>query len=246
LRDPRGVWRDPLDRFLWIWFLTVLVVFSFSGTKLPHYLLYGCTPLFVLMARRRERLTNRWLAFLPPILLFAVLALLPLVLAVVVQLADGGLLALRAHELALVQDGRRALDPGYWIAVVAGLAALVALLRWSRLPLWSGLVLAGVIQTLVVFGVLVPRLFEVMQGPVKEAGLIAKRLDRPTVVYRTSMPSFSVYRDAITPNRPPHAGDLVFLRIDKLDALAHDYPDLRSQVVYRGGPVALLSMDARE
>lgn len=246
LRDPRGAWRDPLDRFLWLWFLCVLLVFSFSGTKLPHYLLYGCTPLFVLMARHRARLTSRWLAFLPPVLLFVLLALLPLLLALVVQLADWGLVRLRVHELALVQEGRLALDAGYWLAVAAGLAALLALARWWRQPLWSGLVLAGVVQTLVVFGVLVPRLFEVMQGPVKEAGLIAERLDRPTVVYRTSMPSFSVYRDAITPNRPPTSGDLVFLRIDKLDALAHDYPGLRSRVVYRRGPVALLSLELRE
>jgi hypothetical protein len=84
--------------------------------------------------------------------------------------------------------------------------------------------------------------FEAMQAPVKEAGLIAKQLDLPTVVYRTSMPSFSVYRDAITPQRPPVAGDLVFLRVDKLESLERDYSDLRQEIIYRRGTVALVRM----
>ena len=141
------------------------------------------------------------------------------------------MLTLRAHELALLQDGRLALDLAYGIAVLAGLAAhRSCLLRWSSPPLWQRLILAGVIQTLVVFGFLVPRIFEAMQAPVKEAGLLARQLDLPTVVYRTSMPSFSVYRDAITPHRPPVAGDLVFLRVDKLEQLARDYPALQQDL----------------
>jgi hypothetical protein len=100
------------------------------------------------------------------------------------------------------------------------------------------------VQTLVVFGVLVPRVREVMQGPVKEAALMAKGLGLPTVVYRTSMPSFSVYRDAITPDRPPRPGELVFLRVDKLPQLARELPDLRQELLYRRGPVALVRIDA--
>jgi hypothetical protein len=81
-----------------------------------------------------------------------------------------------------------------------------------------------------------------MQAPVKEAGRLAREMNLPTVVYRTSMPSFSVYRDAVTPNRPPLPGELVFLRVDKLDALATDFPGLQRDLVYRRGPVALVRM----
>ncbi|TCT20592.1 ArnT family glycosyltransferase [Thiobaca trueperi] len=248
----RTAWSDPLDRFLWIWFLTVLVFFSFSGTKLPHYLLYGSVPVFILMARHRDALTNRWLAFAPPLILFALLVALPWMLDAVMQVAQAiaaspsasirSMLTLKAHELALLNDGRIALDLAYGIAVLAGLAGIVVLLRWSSPPLWQRLILAGMIQSVVVFGFLVPRIFEAMQAPVKEAGLLARQLDLPTVVYRTSMPSFSVYRDAITPHRPPVAGDLVFLRIDKLEQLARDYPELSQDLLYRRGPVALIWM----
>jgi 4-amino-4-deoxy-L-arabinose transferase-like glycosyltransferase len=251
-KASQTAWSDPLERFLWIWFLTVFVFFSFSGTKLPHYLLYGAVPLFILMARYRDRLTNRWLAFGPPLLLMVALVALPPLLDVVIHVTDGiatsasaevrAMLELKPHETALLADGRRALDLPYGIAVLTGLAALILLLRWSRPPLWQRLVLAGMVQAWVVYGFLVPRLFEAMQAPVREAGLLARRLDLPTVVYRTSLPSFSVYRDAITPKRPPVTGDLVFLRVDKLDLLERDYPELQQETLYRRGAVALLRM----
>ncbi|MBV5310359.1 MAG: glycosyltransferase family 39 protein, partial [Chromatium okenii] len=118
----------------------------------------------------------------------------------------------------------------------------VALLRWSTPPLWQRLIFAGLLQTVVVYGFVVPRVFEVLQAPVKEAALIAKQLDLPTVSYRTSLPSFSVYRDAITPQRPPQAGDLVLLRLDKLPLLTRDHPDLQQEMVYQRGAVALVRL----
>ncbi len=69
---------------------------------------------------------------------------------------------------------------------------------------------------------------------------MARRLDLPTVVYRTSMPSFSVYRQAITPERTPRSGELVFLRRDKLDRLAAELPGLEQEVLFERGAVALL------
>lgn len=232
--DLRAAWGDPLDRFLWIWFSVVLVVFSFSGTKLPHYLLYGATPLFILMARYRARLAEDWLAWAPPLLFFGVLVALPWLIG----LAEDE--ARQAHEIALFQEAHKALDETYLVLSLAALAGALLLALWRRPPLWQRLVLAGLLQTLVVYGALVPRVLEVMQGPVKEAALLARELDRPTVVFRTSMPSFSVYRETITPDRLPRPGELVFLRVDKLPLLARELPDLRQDLIYRRGSVALV------
>src|SRR5439155_948599 len=46
----RDVWRDDLQLYLLLWFVFVFVFFSISGTKLPHYLLYGYTGLVLLAA----------------------------------------------------------------------------------------------------------------------------------------------------------------------------------------------------
>ncbi|MEY6432001.1 glycosyltransferase family 39 protein [Thioalkalicoccus limnaeus] len=234
----RHAWSDPLERFLWLWFGTVFVVFSFSGTKLPHYLLYGAVPLFILMARHRELLVSRWLAYAPPIFFLVLLLWLPEIVALAAGQAE------RAHEIALLGEGARVLDLGYRLAVIAGLLATLGLALAAPVRPWQGLVLAGLIQTLVVYGALVPRVFEVMQGPVKEAGLLARELDRPTVVYRTSMPSFSVYRDAVTLKRPPEAGDLVFLRVDRLPSLIEGHPALTVTTLYQRGAVALVELKA--
>ena len=237
----RQLWTDRLDRFLLLWFVAVFVTFSFSHTKLPHYMVYGITPLFILMARHREALRNRWLAFGPPVLFLLALAVLPLLLGPLAGHAE------RADEQAMFAEGARVLDFGYVATTLAGLVTMVILAFYGRIAVWRRLLLAGAVQTLVVFGAVVPRAFEVMQAPVKEAGLLARELGRPTVVYRTSMPSFSVYRGAITPwTRDPEPGQLIFLRIDKLDDLAASHPGARLRQYYRRGAVALVSIEAAD
>jgi 4-amino-4-deoxy-L-arabinose transferase-like glycosyltransferase len=233
-----GTWPDPLDRFLWLWFLAVFTFFSFSGTKLPHYVLYGATPLFLLMARHRELLASGWLAFAPPVLFFLLLLFLPELMKLASYQTT------RPHQLAMLEMGEALLDIRYRIQVLAGLGLMLALASWGKLPPWQGLVLAGFVQMAVIYGALVPRVMEVLQGPVKEAALLARRLDMPTVVYHTSMPSFSVYRQAITPNRDPKPGDLVFLRVDKLERLAEQHPKLRQELVFQRGAVALVKVTA--
>ncbi len=233
-------WADPLDRFLWLWFAAIFIFFSFSGTKLPHYVLYGVTPLFVLMARHRKLLANRWLAFVPPLLFFLLLLFLPELVESAAGWTQG------PHQLAMFELGRTVLDTPYRIAVVLGLVLVSTIALWRRLPPWQGLVLVGLVQMAVVSGVLVPRVMEVLQGPVKEAALRAQTLALPTVAYRINMPSFSLYRQAITPDRAPRPGDLVFLRVDKLSRLTAQHPDLEQEVVFRRGAVALVKVRARQ
>jgi 4-amino-4-deoxy-L-arabinose transferase-like glycosyltransferase len=232
----RQAWSDPMDRFLWLWFGTVFVFFSFSGTKLPHYVLYGAVPLFILMARHRHLLESRWLGFLPPAGFFLLLLLLPELVDLAAAETD------KAHELAMFEEARALLDPSYRLVMLSGLAVVLLLAMWRGMEVWRGLLLVGFVQVAVVYGSLVPRVFEVLQAPVKEAALLARELDMPTVVYRTNMPSFSVYRQAVTPDRDPAPGDLVFLRVDKLERLAARFPGLDQEVIFRKGPVALVKM----
>ncbi len=239
LTTLRRAWNDPLERFLWLWFGTVFVVFSLAATKLPHYLLYGSVPLFILMARHRERLDSRWLAYAPPMVLLVVLFFLSDILTFAASRTQD------LHEQALLAELIPMLGFSYHIAIAAALAGFGVLSKWHDCRPWQGLILGGLIQVLVVWGVLAPRLFDALQAPVKEAAELARELDLPTVVYRTSMPSFSVYREAVTPDRPPQPGDLVFLRIDKLDDLSERYDQLRIETRYQRGAVALVYLSPR-
>ena len=57
----KAVWRDELLRFGLLWFLLAFVLFSFSGTKLPHYVYYGYGGLVLILASQVGHPAARWL-----------------------------------------------------------------------------------------------------------------------------------------------------------------------------------------
>lgn len=210
-RSPGLVEGDGLfERFLLIWFVVVFVFFSFSGTQLPHYLVYGCTPLFLLLARHRLA-ERRWLAFLPPILFALLLGALPVLLGIAAERSK------RPLESLLLADLQTAFNGDLARAASAGLlVVLLGLAFWRRLPAWQGLVLAGLVQGGVLFGVVAPAIVGATQGPVRAAAAFAAAQPAPVVAWRIYQPSFSVYRRAVTPYRLPQAGELVLTRSDRL------------------------------
>src|SRR6185369_6538652 len=158
-----------LERFLLIWFAVVFLFFSFSATQLPHYLLYGCTPLFIVLARRRLDAECRWLAFLPVILLALVLAVLPAIL----EFAGGQVR--RPLEILLLQGLTAAFDDWTRWLLPLLFPAAIGLAMWRRLPVWQGLLVAGLVQAAVMSGIVLPRVLDVTQGPVREAAVLARQ-----------------------------------------------------------------------
>jgi 4-amino-4-deoxy-L-arabinose transferase-like glycosyltransferase len=238
----RTLRKEAVDCFLWCWFLFVFVFFSLAGTKLPHYMLYGVTPLFVLMARRRRRLHSALLAFGPALLLLAAVLGLPFLLR---RVAPGiGNAYLRE---ALWQPE---VFGGSWLAAAALLFGVVAgLALWRRAPLWPRLAAAGLACACAIGSLLLPALGALQQGPVKEAALLAASRGWNVVSWRINAPSFSVYRAAVTPGvAVPPPGVVVLTRSDAVAALgAAQLPQLPQppqlpQVLYRKGGVVLVRM----
>lgn len=207
--------QSRLDRFLWLWFGFVLIFFSFSSTQLPHYLLYGVSPLILLMSKHREQLHSRLLAYLPAILFFTLLVFLPEVLQ----------LAARGNENLFVQAMRtqavHAMDLHYriWPALALVLSLILLLMPRQHLFPWQGLTLLGIVQIFVIMQAVLPAVATLQQEPIKQVALYAKQFDEPVVMWHVSLPSFTVYRQAITPDRDPKPGELVFTQIDKLAEL---------------------------
>src|SRR5437868_7354613 len=73
----RALWRDDLQCYLLVWFVFVFVFFSLSGTKLPHYLLYGYTGLALLMAIYAFEVTAAFWPMVPVLGFFLALLALP-------------------------------------------------------------------------------------------------------------------------------------------------------------------------
>ena len=220
--------HDGLNRFLWIWFLVVLVLFSLASTKLPHYILYGSTPLMILMARHRFQLRSRWLAAVLPMLFFGLLVAFPLLIpAVEARLTN-------PIEIATAQRAAHYINSAFAIlAALAGLLSL-ALILWRRLAIWQGLVATAVIQALFVWTVMVPAISDAQQLPVYEAAQYARTLQQPIVTQSIDMPSFNVYLDRVTPRRGLETGEVGFGRIDRIRDLD------QYNVLFQSGLIVLI------
>ncbi len=232
-----GAWRsrrDPLQAFLLSWFALVFVLFSFSSTQLPHYLLYGCTPLFVLLGRGCQAQRSAGAALLPGLIFLALLSLLPWLLPAIAPPSR------RAFEAGIVEVAMTQLDGGYIAITLSALviAALIALQR--RQPLWRRLLGIALMQWLAVWNGIAPVLAAAQQEPVRHAALLAAASGAPAVSYRTDLPSFSVYRRAITPSRVPGPGEWVLVRRDRIGDLQRKLPGVELEPVYVGGGIALL------
>ncbi len=241
----RRLWAEPLGRFLLLWAGFVLVFFSLSGTKLPHYVLYGYAPVALLSARALAGAGRRLRA------------------AVWVSvLAWAGVMAwipgqMRSFSGSVVDPLYRALiagapEPGWLAPALAG-GLLLALLvsGWIR-PAAAGqgggaasqpvagfaavgggrLGLAGLVLALWLGLWAAPWWGEALQGPVHRAAEAARAhgvaTGQPVAVvqHRLHLPSFAVYLGQPVPRRDPQPAELAFTRADRLTEAEASRPRL--------------------
>ena len=230
---------DEAARFLWLWIGFVIVFFSLSGTKLPHYVLLGITPLFVLMAQQRELLRSRLLLVIPPVILWSILIALPhLIDEIRARLDD-------VYFEATLTQAPFAFGPLYMLAVSAGAAVWVAgIVAYRRGSLWRAIPPLAILHAFLLARFVVPSFGELLQGPTKEAALVARDTGAPTVRYEIDMPSVSVYRQMPTPGRTPRTGEVAVTKVGKLDDLAAE--GIAYEILYeRGGMIVVRVLDDR-
>ncbi|MDQ7990065.1 MAG: glycosyltransferase family 39 protein [Candidatus Dactylopiibacterium sp.] len=231
LRRLPADWSTPLTRFLWVWCLFVTVFFSLSGTKLPHYALYGCTPLFVLLAIHRERVKSVLAGAAPVLVLMLLFIALPVLLA---HSAQAGWVR-DAYYLAQVGRVSEAIPAGYHVLAAAALLLSLAALR---APFDTGrrVLVMACLNTLLLALAVTPFVGDVLQGPVKRAGLAARAYTEPGVLWNFHAPSFSVYRGEVSPTVQARPGQIALTRSDRLP------PDVPHETLYREGGVVLVRL----
>ncbi|WP_227814536.1 ArnT family glycosyltransferase [Nitrogeniibacter aestuarii] len=221
--------RDTgVRRFLWIWAAFVVIFFSLSGTKLPHYALYGATPLFLLIAAHRDELKRGWPHLVPAGLFLAVLPLIPSVLGYL-STTDAG----DAYQRAQFARALDVVSPTYYLVTLLGPALWIAFAVFSVQKIWVRLAGAALVQIVVLSTVVTPYLGEVAQGPVKAAGLFMNALGESATRIRFDTPSFSVYAQHETPRREPEPGHLAVTRIDRV-------PPAGYETVFEDGGVVVI------
>lgn len=226
--------RDPMVGFAALWFGFVLLFFSAASTKLPHYLLYGVTPLILVMARYREHVARARLALVPALVALLVFAALPGIIPRVAERANDAFLR------AVLTDSAAVLDGAYLGITLAGVLAILILMGLDRLRPSRRLLLAGVVQTTVVLAAVIPAVAALQQAPVREAARVARAEGLDSVVmWRLNMPSFNVYLGGPSERRAPKAGEAVLTKTKHLDDLAE------VRVLHRERGIVLAIVEAR-
>ncbi|RMH15499.1 MAG: glycosyltransferase family 39 protein [Gammaproteobacteria bacterium] len=219
LKDYRHYWNNDLFRFLIIWFLFVFLLFSISSTKLPHYIVYGYTPLFILIASTlsrcgrgssTERLSNHMPAlpawvFIPAFASFIVLAFLPAILDHYLQQAKPQVLQAYGELPGLFTNGYVIVQ-----SIFAGLVLFFSLNRKMRQV--YGLIIIAIMQSWSLNHYILPAVSTIQQSPIKQAALLARQNGWDVHVWRIQSPSFSFYRQRPSLHTPPTAGNIVLTR----------------------------------
>jgi 4-amino-4-deoxy-L-arabinose transferase-like glycosyltransferase len=230
VQRARTAWRDDLQCYLWLWFGFVFVFFSLSGTKLPHYLLYGMTGLFILMAIYGPEAKLRFWALLPPLLFYLFLLALPFLAARVLPWVND------AYYREALADVEQYFGPGYYAYGAAAALLTVYFMLERRFDLPRQLVISGIVAVVGLSAFVVPVGARVLQAPIKEAALLAREKGYEVIMWRLNAPSFSVYYGRPTPSRDPIPGDIVITKAKRLAEL----PGYGSEVLYAKNGIVLI------
>ena len=216
----RARWKEPLGRFLLLWLGFVLVFFSLSGTKLPHYVLYGFTPLVLLAAQE---------------LVTAKLPLrLSLCVTIIAVVALGAAMPWIAHSLAqtthdpLYQALLSTAPPAPWQWICVPVSLLVfALVVWvpnvrNYITESDGAVFGALLGAAWLVLAVLPWLGQTVADPIRTLARtvpIAQMtlVDRQRVVqWRLHQPSFAYYLNQTTERADPVNGDWALTRLDRV------------------------------
>lgn len=232
LARAKTLWRDDLGRYSLIWFGFVFLLFSLSGTKLPHYVVYGYAALFMLMALSWERLPGRGWLLLPPLLLFAGLLALPTLIGrVLPDIQDAFVRDMLAHY-------HDYFTAGYRVFFAAAVTLTAFFMAEPRLSKTVKLFACGLLTVIGLSAYLMPVVAGLQQVPVKEAALLTKQRDYQVVMWRLNTPSFNVYSQRLVEKRDPRAGDVVLTKSIFLPQLG------KAEVLYEKNGIVLAKLAA--
>ena len=213
LMKIREVWRDDLQCYLLLWFAFVFAFFSLSGTKLPHYILYGMSGMFILMAVQATGLRSRLWLLAPMLLFFGFLLALPSVVEILAARVGD------AYYREVLGDAGSQFSAAYYVYAAAAAVFTTWLIAERRIDVPVKLAACGALSAATLAGFVVPVLGAILQEPVKQAALLARSGGYPVIMWGINAPSFSVYYGRPTPSRTPRPGDIVVTKAKRLAEL---------------------------
>jgi len=180
---------DLTERVCLVWFTAVFLLFSFSATKLPHYLMPGFFPLVVVSSRYFSQKGQRVSGIFAAGLIFLLLTIPLTAQRVAPEIPDEYVRLLLAGFPAVF-------GPLYYGVQAVCLAGALYSIR-KRNTVFVLFFLVSVNSALVAYS-------WVQQGPVRE---LSRVVNTGIVMRNHYLPSFSFYRQQAYPVREPVAGE---------------------------------------
>jgi hypothetical protein len=166
------------------------------------------------MAIHGATLRSHFWSLLPAVALFTLLLTLPALLnALELRLAD-------AEVRDVLAEVVQSLGEGYYGFIGSAVLLTLWLMLEPLTDLPPKMVAAGAGGALAMSAFLFPAVADSLQGPVKEAALLARERGYAVVAWGINVPSFSVYYGRATPQRRPEAGEVLLTRARRLPELA--------------------------
>jgi hypothetical protein len=206
---------SDFKKFMIIWFGFVFIFFSFSGTKLPHYVIYGYTGVLILMALS-DLIRYKYMMVLPLILL-SLLFLFPIVVEYI-TIKD------KFFNLMISESGIY-FDIAYRIGLFIAIFIIVGL-SFIKLSENKKLLILGFIFIFTINANVLPTVANIKQQPIKNIALFVKNspnlYNKNIKMDEINTPTFSFYLQKIVAKDGYKSGDLVFTKLSSKEKFKND------------------------
>ncbi len=208
---------NKLDMFFGSWFLFVLIFFSLSSTKLPHYLIYGLTPAAYFIEKYHLKISNKGLstlALLFQLVIWSLLFALPYLLSYLAEVTQ-------TYEVSSVAIQNFLNDQIYKI-IIGVIILSIFIAFFFKFKSSKVKKLAGLSFIVILSFKITPFMHSLAQNDIKELGLYAREKNHDVSMYKVNKPSFAFYAQKKS-FRGLRANSYILTRKDKLDQINATY-----------------------
>jgi hypothetical protein len=209
--------NNRFESFMFIWFIFVLVFFSFSSTKLPHYMIYGSTPLAYIIYKNHLNLINAKVnlsAVFFHSTLWLIILSIPFYLGYLASVQNN----LEVSTFVLNEFEK---DLSFVIFILLLIVFFIfsyfLSFRLMFLKRISALALLAILSIKIL-----PFINQATQEDIRKVAFDAREIPQDISMFKLNKPSFSFYADKIS-YRDLTEADIIFTRKDKLVFLDQKY-----------------------
>ncbi len=217
--------KDNLEKFLFTWLIFVFIFFSFSTTKLPHYLIYGLPPVVFFLQKiflvDRERAPTI-LESIYQLFIWLILLSIPYALNLFMP-RDNFDISFSSFEVIF--------DENLYLLIVSLIILFLVILIILRIGVNSFKKISASLFLLIFSVKILPLIVDLQQKDLRELGKKYANTKEKILAYKINKPSFSFYAN-VNYYRGLDPNAIILTRIDKVKFLESEFETLDKQGNY--------------